>query len=302
MDVLIFGAGSLGSLVGGLLSTAHDVTLVGRDPHVEAVRTDGLRISGVETLTTRPTATTDCAGASADLAVVTVKAYDTATAARALAAGDVDVVCSLQNGMGNEAVLADRLDAPVVAGTTTLGARLAAPGHVEWTGRGSVTVGPWRPADDTTAAARTASAFDAAGLDAEVATDVRSRLWEKVAINAAINPVTALARVGNGAVAEPPLSDLAAAAAVEAAGVARADGASLSDERAREAVESVARATARNRSSMRRDVARERRTEIDAINGYVVDRAADLDRSVPVNRTLAALVRGWEVGAGVREA
>ena len=131
MDVLVFGAGSLGSLVGGLLSEAHDVTLVGRDPHVEAVRTDGLRITGVETTTARPAATTDGTDASADLGVVTVKAYDTEAAARTLATGDPGVVCSLQNGMGNEAALASHLDGPVVAGTTTLGARLAGPGRVE---------------------------------------------------------------------------------------------------------------------------------------------------------------------------
>jgi 2-dehydropantoate 2-reductase len=301
MDVLVFGAGSLGSLVGGLLATAHDVTLVGRDPHVETVRTDGLRVSGVESLETRPAATTDGSDASADLAVVTVKAHDTETAARTLATGDPGAVCSLQNGMGNEDVLATHLDAPVLAGATTLGARLRAPGHVEWLGRGTVTVGPWRPADDAATAERVAEAFAAAGLDADATTDARSLLWEKLAVNAAINPVTALARVENGAVAEPPLSDLAETAAVEAAEVARADGASLSAAEARRDVETVARATARNRSSMHADVARGRRTEIDAINGYVVERAAALDRAVPANRTLAALIRGWEAGAGVRD-
>jgi 2-dehydropantoate 2-reductase len=301
MDVLVFGAGSLGSLVGGLLATAHDVTLVGRDPHVETVRTDGLRVSGVESLETRPAATTDGSDASADLAVVTVKAHDTETAARTLATGDLGAVCSLQNGMGNEDVLATHLDAPVLAGATTLGARLRAPGHVEWLGRGTVTVGPWRPADDAATAERVAEAFAAAGLDADATTDARSLLWEKLAVNAAINPVTALARVENGAVAEPPLSDLAETAAVEAAEVARADGASLSAAEARRDVETVARATARNRSSMHADVARGRRTEIDAINGYVVERAAALDRAVPANRTLAALIRGWEAGAGVRD-
>lgn len=299
MDILVFGAGSLGSLVGSLLARAHDVTLVGRDPHVAAVRSSGLRVTGVETLDVRPAATTDATGASADLALVTVKAYDTETAARALATGDYGAVCSLQNGMGNEDVLAAAVDAPVLAGTTTHGAHLAGPGHVEWRGRGTITLGAWRPVDDATTVDRVAEAFRAADLDAAAATDIRSRLWEKLAINAAINPVTALARVENGALSEPPLADLARTAAVETARVARADGADLPADRAREAVEAVVRETARNRSSMHRDVARGRRTEIDAINGYVTDRAAATGESVPVNRALAALVRGWEDGAGV---
>ncbi|WP_251343846.1 ketopantoate reductase family protein [Haloplanus halophilus] len=300
MEILIFGAGSLGSLLGGLLAGAHDVTLVGRDPHIAAVRERGLRITGVEERDARPAATTDGRDASADLALVTVKAYDTEAAARALAAGDVSVACSLQNGMGNEEVLATHLDAPVLAGTTTCGARLAGPGHVEWLGRGSVTVGPWRPDDGVNAAERVVAAFRAAGVDAAVTTDARGLLWEKLAINAGINPVTALARVENGALAPPgDLFDLATAAGVEAARVARAAGASLSDSAVTEAIADVARDTARNRSSMHQDVAAGRRTEVDAINGYVVDRAAEEEESVPVNRTLATLIRGWEAGAEV---
>lgn len=286
--------------MGGLLSRTHEVTLVGRDPHVATVRADGLRITGVETLEAAPSATTDATGASADLAVVTVKAYDTTAAARTLATGDYDAVCSLQNGMGNEDVLAEAVDAPVVAGTATCGAELVGPGHVEWTGRGTITLGVWRPADDMALAERIATAFRAAGLDAAATTDVRRRLWEKLAVNAAINPVTALARVENGALRSGGLADLARTAAAETAAVARADGVDLPAEAVREAVDAVVRETARNRSSMHRDVARERRTEIDAINGYVVDRAAARDTPVPVNRTLATLIRGWEAGAGVR--
>ena len=300
MDILIFGAGSLGSLLGGLLSRAHEVTLVGREPHVGVVQNDGLRITGVETVDVHPAATTDGAEASADLALVTVKAYDTEEAARTLATGDVGAVCSLQNGMGNEDVLATHLDATVLAGTATYGARLAGPGHVEWLGRGQLTVGPWSPEDDVETAERVATAFRTADLAATVTTDTRRRLWEKLAVNAAINPVTALARVENGALAPPgELADLAAAAGVETAGVARADGASLSDVTARESIAEVVSNTARNRSSMLQDVTAGRRTEIDAINGYVVDRAGEMGESVPVNRTLATLIRGWEAGAGI---
>jgi len=301
MEVVVFGAGSLGSLIGGLLARVHDVTLVGRDPHVSAVRADGLRVTGVEAHDVCPAATTDAKGACADLALVTVKAYDTPAAARTLATGEYGAVCSLQNGMGNEDVLAEPVAAPVLAGTATYGARLVEPGHVEWTGRGTITLGAWRPADDTTTAEHVAAAFRAADLDVTVTADARGRLWEKLAINAAINPITALARVENGALTDPPLADLARETAVETAGIARADGVGLDDDRASGAVETVARETARNRSSMYRDVARGRRTEVDAINGYVVDRAASTGEPAPINRTLASLLRGWERRAGVRE-
>jgi 2-dehydropantoate 2-reductase len=142
VQVIVFGAGSLGSLVGGLLASVHDVTLVGRDPHVEHVRRDGLRVVGAVEDRVAPAATTTVSDERFDLAVVTVKAFDTGTAADALATADLGAALSLQNGLGNEARLADTLAFPVLAGTCTYGARLLGPGRVECTGRGGVARGP----------------------------------------------------------------------------------------------------------------------------------------------------------------
>lgn len=291
MEIAVLGAGSLGSLVGGVLARGHEVTLVGRDPHVATVRTEGLRVEGLESFVVHPAATTDDGGLTADLAVVTTKAFDTPAAAEALATGDVGSVCSLSNGMGNEVTLAERLDAPIVAGTTALGATLDAPGRVAWLGRGDTVVGPWTDGADA-AARRVGETFDDAGLPTTVTDDVRARLWEKLAANAAINPLTALAGVRNGAVLEEPLGGTAAAAAREVGRAARESGVDLSDDAAVESVARVARATAENRSSMAQDLDASRRTEVDAINGHVVERLGP--GAAPVNATLAALVRARE--------
>ncbi|MFB6167879.1 MAG: ketopantoate reductase family protein [Haloferacaceae archaeon] len=298
MEIAVVGAGSLGSLVGGALARRHEVTLVGRDPHVAAVRSEGLRVEGRESFVVHPRATTDDVGLTADLAVVTTKAFDTPAAAGALAAGDVGAVCSLGNGMGNEEALTRRLEAPVVGGTTALGATLEAPGRVAWLGRGETVVGPW-----TEGAARparcAAEAFRDAGLPATVTDEIRGRLWEKLAANAAINPLTALAGVRNGAVLADPLGGTAAAAAKEVAAAARASGVPLSATTAVETMARVARATAENRSSMAQDLGAGRRTEVEAINGHVVER---LDPGeAPVNATLAALVRARERDGGTGE-
>ena len=287
MDVLVFGAGSLGSLLGGLLAREHAVTLVGRESHVGTVDDEGLRVSGAVQTVVEPAARTavpdDCA---ADLALVTVKAYDTPAAAAALSDCALAAALSLQNGMSNEAQLADALDCPVLAGTCTYGAMLEAPGHVACTGIGEVTLGA-REGGASTLADEVGAAVDAAGIETTVATDMPVRLWEKLAVNAGINAVTALARVANGALVDGPAGDPARAAARETARVARAAGVDLDPERVTE----VAATTSANVSSMRADVEAGRPTEIDAINGAVVDRAED---PVPVNRTLAALVRAWE--------
>ncbi|WP_254536386.1 ketopantoate reductase family protein [Halomarina litorea] len=294
MHVVVVGAGSLGSLLGGLLARTHEVTLVGRDPHMRHVRESGLRVEGAVETTVRPDARTTLP-ASADLAVVTVKAYDTATVARDLAECDLKCVLSLQNGLDNEATLATSVDAPVLAGTATYGARLRDPGRVECTGVGEVVLGAPKggPSSD---ADRVGEAFRAAGIETDVAEDMPRRQWEKLAVNAGINAPTALARVENGALVDGPASDVSRAAARETARAARERGVDLSDEAAVSAVRAVAESTAPNHSSMLQDVERGRRTEVDSINGAVAQSEAD----TPVNGTLAGLVRAWERGRGLR--
>lgn len=296
MHICVFGAGSLGSLVGGVLASDHEVTLVGRNPHMRTVRENGLRVTGEFDRHTFSAAATD-PPASADLAVVTVKSFDTRAAASELAEIDLGATLSLQNGMGNEEVLASELDCPVLAGTCTYGARLSDPGVVECTGIGDVVLGP-HEGGTSELAERVGRAFTESGFETTVAEDMPRRLWEKLAVNAGINAVTALARVPNGTLVDGPAREVAATAARETAQVARAAGVDLDDERAASRTLAVAEATAPNTSSMHQDVLAGKRTEVDAINGYVAENA---DESVPVNETLAGLVRAWEREQDVRE-
>ncbi|WP_336342771.1 ketopantoate reductase family protein [Halalkalicoccus ordinarius] len=299
MEIVVFGAGSLGSLIGGLLAREHDVILVGRDPHVSAVHEEGLRVSGEYEFRVHPRATTDGVGLAGDLAVVTVKSFDTPEAARTLATGSFDAVLSLQNGLGNERVLAERLDR-VLAGTVTYGARLRPPGHVACTGQGEITIGP-SDGGESPLAERLAAAFRAADVNATAVEDAPRRLWEKLAINAGINPVTALARVRNGALADGPARETACGATRETARVARAEGVRLTDREALAALESVIDATGENRSSMLQDVEAGRRTEVGAINGAVVRHATERGIDAPTNRHLRRLIRAWERGRSGRD-
>ncbi len=296
MEICIFGAGSLGSLVGGVLAREHEVTLVGRDPHISAIAAGGLTITGeIETVVSPSARTT--VPKSADLVVVCVKSFDTHDAADALAGCSLDGVLSLQNGMGNESVLADELSCPVLAGTCTYGARLSEPGAVECTGIGDITIGP-HDGGQSSFTDRVSVAFDDAGLDVAVSSAMARKLWEKLAVNAGINATTALARIPNGALLDGPTTEIASQAARETARVARTQGVNLDEGETVERTLAVAEATAKNTSSMQQDILAETRTEIDAINGYVVEQA---DEPVPVNETLTALVRGWEAERGLRK-
>ncbi|WP_049969105.1 ketopantoate reductase family protein [Haladaptatus cibarius] len=293
MDIVVFGAGSLGSLIGGLLAREHRVTLVARNPHATAVRESGLQVCGEFDFHVHPNATSDGNELRADCGIVTVKAFQTEAAAQQLATGEFDAVLSLQNGMGNEEILAKHLDCPILAGTASYGAVLTDPGTVECTGIGQIVLGaPEGGGSDV--ARRVETAFTTAGIETELADDMPRRLWEKLAVNAGINPITALSRVENGTVLSDEANEIAATAARETARVARADGVELTDEDAVSAVETVAAATVSNVSSMRQDVESGRKTEIGAINGFVVARGREHGIETPVNRTLSGLVKTWE--------
>lgn len=294
----VLGAGSLGSLLAGRLAVAGDeVAVLGRaNEHLERIQSDGLVLQtpdGDEVVATPTAVSSDPVVLDGvDVLLVAVKSYDTdqaITVAEPHITPQTDVL-TLQNGLGNPETIARHVpDARVVAGTTTHGATLDAPGRVRHAGGGDTRIGRYF-ADNDPVVEEIASAFTAAGIETDVVDDVRDAVWEKVLVNVGINAATALARVPNGALTEGPGARVLSSAVREGARVAEADGRTVPDDivdRARK----VAERTATNHSSMRQDLDSGRRTEIDALNGELVRRAEDLGIRTPVNRTLADLVR-----------
>jgi 2-dehydropantoate 2-reductase len=292
---LVFGAGSMGSLIGGLLSRKHDVTLVARRPHVEAIRARGLRISGKTELLARPRAVEDAREADPpDVVIVTVKSFDTAGAAEALRPlGKRASFLSLQNGLGNVerlAAVAER----VLGGVTYHGVTFLGPGEIRHAGVGDTVLGPYRGASLGDAQA-IGKALNESGLETTVTADVASVLWTKAVVNACFNPLTGLLRVKSGVLGRSEhLLECCRMIVDEAAQVARADGASLDPGALMERVRTVSKNTAENRSSMLQDLEKGGRTEIDAINGWIARLGAEKGIDCPVSRTLALLVKGAE--------
>lgn len=296
MRIAVFGAGALGSLVGGLLADVHDVLLVGRDPHVATVAEHGLTLEGVTEATVHPRTATRPPEDPHDLVVVTVKAFDTARAAREMVPllGEGTQVLTLQNGLGNLPALAEQV-APerLVGGTTSHGATYVEPGRVRHAGAGDTTVGAWRA--DPATAEPVAEAFREAGIEVEVTDRIDAAIWRKVLVNAAINPVTALARVENGALLDDPgLNACVHQLAEEGAAVARAVGLGIDDDEAVAGAERVAEQTASNRSSMLQDVEAGERTEVEQINGALVDHGQSEDVDTWMNEVVHAILSGGE--------
>ncbi len=303
MKIAIVGAGAMGGLFGAHLSRAgHGVTLIDIDPReLAALRERGVRLWEEDRFTDVPVHATDdpASVGPSDLVVVFVKAHHTRSVLGSLPPlrGPDTLVLTLQNGLGAADVLAEAVpEARLLVGVTAQGATKVGPGEVRHGGRGETVLGPYRPGGAP--AGPVAEVLTAAGLPARAVADPWPAVWRKLAVNCAINPVTALTGIRNGLVAEiPEAGQVAADAVAEVVGVARARGVDLGDPDELAAfVLGVARATAENRSSMGQDVDRRAPTEVDFINGAVVREGERAGVPVPVNLTLWRLIRTLEVG------
>jgi 2-dehydropantoate 2-reductase len=282
----------MGSLIGGLLARAHQVTLVGRGPHVQAIRREGLLITGRTELRVHPLAVEAVGQATpADVVIVTVKSYDTRASVNALRPYWTDAVfLSLQNGLGNVELLAERA-ARVLGGVTYQGVTFLRPGAIEHAGAGDTVLGCFRGVTRADADA-VAGAFRESGIPTTVTEDVETTLWRKAVVNACFNPLTGLLHARSGALADVlPLVECSTLIVEEAAAVAQGCGVTLDRAELLERVRSVSVATAQNKSSMLQDIQKGRPTEIDAINGAVVRLGAERGMSCPVNRVLTLLVK-----------
>jgi 2-dehydropantoate 2-reductase len=231
-----------------------------------------------------------------DQAIVLVKSHQTERAAAQLSAilKKDGVALTLQNGLGNDAILARTLGPDRAArGVTTLGAYVRAPGEVQAAGEGRLTLERHPRLD------RLVDLLRVAGFGVQVVEDARPAIWAKLVVNAAVNPLTALLGVKNGELWDRPAArELALGLADEAAQVARAAGVALPFDDPAPVLERVLRQTAANRSSMLQDVLRGAPTEIDAINGALVREAERLGLPAALNRTILLLMVAFSGGHG----
>lgn len=306
MHVVVVGAGAMGSLFGGKLSSVAEVTLL--DPwveHVTAMQRDGLTIlelDGSETNLPIIATTDPAAVAEADVVIIFVKSHATEEASRWASRFLVadGLALTLQNGVGNAETMARVLgEERVVAGVTSHGATLLGPGRVRHAGEGPTHL-TTRP-DVAEQVSDVAAIFEQAGLEVHISENLNTLVWGKLIINVGINALTAILRVPNGQLVEIPAARrLMAQAVEEAEAVCGAKGIDLPYEDPLARVEEVARATGTNRSSMLQDVMRGAPTEIGVINEAIVDEAERVGVSTPVNRCLATLIRAVEDSYSVR--
>lgn len=291
LKIGVMGAGAVGCYYGGMLARAgHDVVLVARLQHVEAIASAGLRLQS-QTFDEYIPLKAYCDASAVqgvDVVLFCVKSSDTEAAGRLIQPylrADALVMC-LQNGVDN----ADRLRRvlpghTVAAAAVYVATEMAGPGHVKHNGRGDLVIEP------CAASATVSEALIAAGVPTVISNNVRGELWAKLILNCAYNAVSAIAQLPYGkTVVSAGVPDVMRDVVAECLAVAKADGVHVAGD-VHAAVAKLAGSMPNQSSSTAQDLARGKPTEIDYLNGFIVQRGAAMGIAAPANQVLWALVK-----------
>lgn len=300
MKICVIGCGAVGSLFAAHLARAGEAEVFAYDlarDHVQAINRNGLRLSGEADFTAKLTATADSKQLPrCDYGIVATKSIHTRSAIEQTAHifDDASAVCSVQNGVGNEELLAERVKY-VIRGTTFPAGHLVAPGHVGYDIKGDTWIGPFEPTNTPMKMVEElAGLLTRAGMNTAALADARGAQWTKLIFNAGTNPVGALTGLHHGAATFfPPTGELFEALIDEGLAVAKALGIELHND-PKALVLKAANAPGKHKASMLQDALAHRQTEVDFMNGAIVQWGEKLGVPTPLNRAVWALVKGLE--------
>ncbi len=301
MKIVVLGSGAIGSLYGAFLSTisTNEVILVGRNPHVAAIRKKGLSIKGIMGERVFHLRAVDDVSevTDADLILLTTKTYDTITAAKSARhlINNGTYIMLIQNGLGTEKLVADALDTTrVLRATTCMGALRTAPGVVVATGCGLTEIGS-RYSKNYDFVKLVTEMLRECGFDVRSSTNIEGVVWTKTLVNAGINPVGALTGFTNGEVYKSPkLRKLVIQLVEEAVKIVDALGVELTTEDPVRYTLGTAKATGNNINSMLQDLRAGKRTEIDSITGEIIRLGKELGIPTPSSEVVYALIKAIE--------
>ena len=298
--ICVIGCGAVGSLFAAHLAKAGEVEVWAYDvsrTHMDAIRDHGLRLTGAADFTAHLNATTDPAQIPpCNFGIVATKAIHTRKAI-AQAAGifdDKSCVCSVQNGVGNEELIAEKVRF-VIRGTTFPAGHVIGPGHVGFDIRGDTWIGPFEPTGTPMQKVEELAGFlTRSGMNTIALPDARGAQWTKLIFNAATNPVGALTQLHHGGATRfAPTCQLFNDLIAEVDSVAQTMGIKLHGD-PRELVRKGANAPGKHKASMLQDVLARRQTEVDFMNGAIVQCGAKVGVQTPLNQALWELIKGLE--------
>jgi 2-dehydropantoate 2-reductase len=300
MRICIIGCGAVGSLFAAHLAKAGEAEVWAYDvwrEHTEAIRKHGLRLSGAADFTATLNATSDATELPrCDYGIVATKAIHTETAIRQVAHifDENSAVCSVQNGVGNEEIIAGHVKY-VIRGTTFPAGHSIAPGHIGFDISGDTWIGPFEPAHTPMSKVEElAGLLTRSGMNTIALKDARGAQWTKLIFNASTNPVGALTLLHHGAATRfVPTGRLFEDLIAEGEAVARKLEIQLHND-PRKLVQQGADAPGKHRASMLQDVIAKRQTEVDFMNGAIVRWGEKVGVPTPLNKAMWELIKGLE--------
>lgn len=299
MKVCVVGCGAIGSLFAAHLAKLEDVEVWAFDldqDHIDAINANGLRLSGVSDVHSYPNATSNPEDIPpCEFGIVATKSLHTRPAIESTASVFQDgAVCTVQNGVGNEEIIAEFVPR-VIRGTTFPAGHVVEPGHVEQDTGGKTWLGPFEPKPATMAEIELlARRLTEAGIDTLAMEDSRGAQWTKLIFNAATNPIGALTGLAHGvACDQPALRKVISGLVAEGVAVADAMGITL-DSDPDKLVDHAREVAYHHKASMLQDALAGRPTEVAALNGGIVKFGEETGVPTPLNQAIWALIEGLE--------
>jgi 2-dehydropantoate 2-reductase len=292
MRIVVLGGGAIGTLYAAKLAAGYPVTLlVRRQEQADVICRDGVRITGLEETNVRVEASTRLDHLERDsLIILTTKVYDNAAAVApivGLLRRDTVILC-LQNGLHSERFVKDVVGdrCAVLRGITEFGVIFVGPGVVSLRAYGPTSIEPGPKSQEL------ADLFARCHLRGRVSADIRYDVWRKLIVNCVINPLTAMTGMEVGWVADERLDPLKERIVAECVAVAARDGVVFDNDFTRMLNETYR--PSRNLSSMYQDLVKGRRTEIDHMNGAVVELGRQYGVPCPINAGLVGIIKALE--------
>ncbi len=296
MKILVMGTGAIGGCYGGMLAHAgYDVTFVARGANLEAIRSNGLRVESAAAgnfTVAVPATDNPAAAGETDLILYCVKSYhnEAAIGEMAGAVGDKTAILTLQNGLESGEMLSQRFgNERVLLGAAYIEAARKGPGlFAEMGGDCGIVFGE-QDGSRSERAVRIREAFETAGIDAELSTDVRTSLWTKLARICAFSGMACMTRASFVDVLDTPATnELTRRVMTEAADVARAMGANLPSDVVDSGMAMLEDHKDTLSSSMYLDLQAGSPMEVGALNGAVARYGREAGVATPLNDFIAA--------------
>ena len=296
MAVLIIGCGAMGGLYAAHLTRVTQVIAYDTwEEHVQRIDQEGLKLSGPSSGVAKFKATLNPADLKAlpiDYAILAVKSTRTRRAIREVRDYlSNPLILSIQNGIGNEEIVAEETDFDICQGVTLNAAEVLEPGHIRQDRVGETWMGPFRA--EIKRAQALGKLLNDSGLKTYVMEDVRGAIWAKLIFISTVSTIQVLTGVARAGIPlNEPLFSLAKEVVREGREVAEGLGVKL----AFDPLELIEKGPkeAIHKSAMLQDIEWGEETEIDFLSGAIVKRAEELKIKVPINETLYRLVKGLE--------